>query len=54
MAYWQELMTTRLTEQEAFLDDRETTIAILNSQNTVAYEKITGLLRNFPLPGPNS
>ena len=52
--YWQELMTARLTEHEAFLDDREKTIAILNSQNTVAYKKITGLLRHFPLPRPNS
>ena len=47
MVYWQELMTARLTENEAFLDDRETTIATLNSQNAV-------LLRNFPLPEPNS
>ena len=47
-------MTARLTEQDADLDDRETTIAILNSQNVVAYEEIIGLLRNFPLPGPNS
>ena len=54
MVYWQELMTTRLTEHEAFLDDRKTTIAILNSQNAVAYEEITVLLRNFPLPEPNS
>ena len=54
MVYWQELITTRLTEHEAFLDDRETTIAILNSQNAVVYEEITGLLRNFPLLGPNS
>ena len=54
MIYWQELMTARLTEHEAFLDDRETTIAILNSQDAVAYEEIMGLLRNFPLPGPNS
>ena len=52
--YRQELMTARLTEHEAFLDDRETTIAILNSQNAVAYEEITGLLRNFPVPEPNS
>ena len=54
MVYWQELMTARLTEHEAFLDDREITIAILNSQKAVAYEEITGLLRNFSLPGPNS
>ena len=45
MVYWQELMTARLTEHEAFLDDRETTIAILNSQNAEAYEEITGLVR---------
>ena len=32
MVYWQELLTTRLTEHDAFLDDRGTTIAILNSQ----------------------
>ena len=51
MIYWQELMTARLNEHEAFLDDRETTIAILNSQNAVAYKDITGLLRKFPLPG---
>ena len=53
IVYWQELMTARLTEHEAFLDDIETTIAILNSQNTVAYEEITRLLRNFPLAGSN-
>ena len=49
MVYWQELMTTRLNEHEAHIDKR-TTIAILNLQN----EEITGLLRNFPLPEPNS
>ena len=54
MVYWQELMTARLTGHETFMDDRETTIAILNSQNTVAYEEITVLIRNFPLPEPNS
>ena len=54
IVYWQELMTARLTEHEAFLDDRETTIAIFNSQNAVAYEEITILLRNFPLLEPNS
>ena len=54
MGYWQELMSVRLNEHEAHLNDGETTIAILNSQNAVAYEEITGLLRNFPLPGPNS
>ena len=43
MGYWQELKTARLTEQEAFLDDSETTIAILNSQNAVAYSEIIGL-----------
>ena len=35
-------MTARHTEHEAFLDDRETTIAILGSQNAVAYEEIIG------------
>ena len=54
MVYLQELMTARLTEHEAFLDDIETKIAILNSQNAVAYKEITLLLRNFPLPEPNS
>ena len=54
MVYWQELMTTRLNEHEAHLDDRETTIAILNSQNAVAYEEITGLLQKFPLAESNS
>ena len=55
MVYWQELMTARLTEHEAFLDDRETTIiALLNLQNAVADEEITVLLRNFTLPEPNS
>ena len=54
MMYWQELMTARLNEHEGYLDDRETITAILNSQNAVAYEEITGLLRNFPLPEPNS
>ena len=44
MMYWQELMTARLNEHEGYLDDRETMIAILNSQNAVAYEEITGLL----------
>ena len=36
------------------VDDRETTIAILNSQNAVVYEEITGIVRKFPLPAPNS
>ena len=54
MIYWQELMTARLNDHEGYLDDRETTIAKHNSQNAVAYEEITGLLRNFPLPEPNS
>ena len=49
MVYWQKLMTARLTEHEDFLDDRETTIAIFNSQNAAAYEEITVLLRNFRL-----
>ena len=38
----QELMTARLTEHKAFLDEGET-IVILNSQDAVAYEEITGL-----------
>ena len=46
----QELMTVRLTEHEAYLNDREATIAILNSQN----EEITGLSRNFLFREPNS
>ena len=54
MMYWQELMTARLGEHEGYLDDRETITAILNSLNAVAYEEIIGLLRNFPLPEPNS
>ena len=33
-------MTARLTEHEDFLNDRETTIPILNSQNAVGYEEI--------------
>ena len=42
MGYCQELMTTRLlTEHEAYLDDREGTIAIINSLNAVTYEEIT-------------
>ena len=53
MMYWQELMTAKLNEHEDYMDDRETMIAILNSQNTVAYEEITGILRKFPLPEPN-
>ena len=53
IVYWQELMTARLNEHEAHLD-RETTSAILNSQSAVAYEEITGLSQNVPLPGPNS
>ena len=40
-------MTARLTEHEAYLDDRETTKAILNSQNAVVYEEITGLINSF-------
>ena len=54
MMYWQEPMTARLNEHEGYLDDKETIIAILNSQNAVAHEEITGLLHNFPLPEPNS
>ena len=56
MVYWQEPMTAKLAEYEAYLEDREVTIVIglLNSQNAVVYEEITGLLRNFPFPGPNS
>ena len=54
MMYWQERMAARLNEHECDLDDRETITAILNSQNAVAYEEITGLLRNFPLPELNS
>ena len=52
--YWQERMAVRLKEHECDLDDREAITAILNSQNAVDYEKINGLLRNFPLPEPNS
>ena len=54
MVYWKELMTAIRIEHEAFLDDRETTIAKLNSQDAVAYDEITGLLRNCPLPESNS
>ena len=54
MMYWQELMMDRLNEHEVYLEDRETVTAILKSQNAVAYEDITGLLRQFPLPEPNS
>ena len=54
MMYWQERMAARLKEHESDLDDRETITAILNSQNAVAYEEITGLLPNFPPPAPNS
>ena len=38
MGYWQELMTVSLNEHETYLDDRDTKIAILNSQNAVAYK----------------
>ena len=41
IVYWQELMTDRLNEHDALLDDRETTITILSSQNALAYEEIT-------------
>ena len=54
MMYWQELMTARLIKHEAYLDNRETIIAILNSHNAVAHEEISGILQNFPLPEPNS
>ena len=54
IVYWQKQMAARLTEYKAFLDDKETKIGILNSQNAVAYEEITVLLRNFPLAEPNS
>ena len=43
MMYWQERMAARLNEHECYLDDRETITAILNSQNAVTYEEITGL-----------
>ena len=48
------ILTRTRMQREAFLDDRETIIPILNSHNAVAYEEIILLLRNFPLPGPNS
>ena len=54
MMHWQERMAGRLNEHGGYLDDRETITAILNTQNAVAYEEIIGLLRNFPLPEPNS
>ena len=41
IGYGQELIMARLTDQEICLDDRETTIAILNSQNVVAYRTYT-------------
>ena len=47
-------MAARLKEHECDLDDRETITAIVNSQNAADYEEMTGLLRNFPLPEPNS
>ena len=40
MGYWQELMVARLNEHGAHLNGRETTIAILNSQNAIAYKEI--------------
>ena len=52
--YWQDRMSARLKEQECDLCDREAITALLNSQNTVDYEEINGLLRSFPLPEPNS
>ena len=54
MMYWQDRMSSRLKEHECDLCDREAITAILNSQNAVDYEEINGLLRNFPLPEPNS
>ena len=54
MMYWQDRMSARLKEQECDLCDREAITALLNSQNTVDYEEINGLLRNFPLPEPNT
>ena len=54
IGYWQELMTDRLTEHETYLEDRETTISKLISPNAVAYKEITVVLRNLPLPEPNS
>ena len=47
-------MAARLKEHECDLGDREAITAILNSQNAVDYEEINGLLRNLPLPEPNS
>ena len=43
-------MTARLNEHEDYLDDRETMIAILNSQNAVAYEEITDFYDIFLFP----
>ena len=45
--HWIRYCPARLNKHEA---DRETTIAILKSENVVAYEEITGRLRYFPLP----
>ena len=50
MMYWQELMTARLKEHEAYLDDRETLIAILNSQNAVVYERFLDFYKIFLFP----
>ena len=47
MIYWQELMTARLTEHETFFDDRETTIAILNSQNTLSTKRSQDFYKTF-------
>ena len=55
---WQELMTAILTAHKTYLDDRDTTIAILNSQlqysihNSLQRNHMT--FTNFPLPVPNS
>ena len=54
VGYWQELMMVKLYEHGAYLDDRETTIAILNSHKAVAHKEITGLLQTIPFPEPNS
>ena len=48
--FWEKLMTDILSEREVYLDDRETTIAILNSHNA----EIKGFVRNFPILVPNS
>ena len=47
MGYLQDLMKIRQSQQEANLDDMETVLAILNSQNAVDHEEIKELLRNI-------